>query len=79
MYFEKIFEMFIAIINAVAPEMIIVAIMIPRSVRVKGFSISFIATAAPVRVLWTMKRVMKLKPITIVFIPPKSTRKPFFD
>lgn len=79
MYLEKSLEIFIVIIKASAPEITIVSIIIPRSERVNGESIVLIATAAPVRVRPMTKRVMKLKPITIVFIPPRSTRKPFFD
>ena len=71
--------MLIAIKNASRPDTIIVPIMIDRSIRVISFSISFIATAAPVLVLPITKKVMKLNPITIVFIPPRRTRNPFFD
>lgn len=77
--FAKNFERFIAIKNAKRPEIITVPIIIVKSVRVISERISFIATAAPVRVRPITKRVMKLRPITIVFIPPKRTKKPLFD
>ena len=79
MCFANILEICRAIINARIPEKIIATIIIIRSVSVISLSISFIATAAPVLVLPIANTVMKLKPITIVFIPPNKVKKPFFD
>jgi len=77
MYFADSFEMFIAMIKASKPEIIIVPIITIRFVSVISGKISEIATAAPVLVLPMTNKVMNDKPITIVFIPPKRTKNPF--
>ena len=55
----------------------IVAIIMAKSDRVIVSKISLIATADPVLVLPMTNNVIKLRPITIVFIPPRRTRNPF--
>lgn len=52
MFFAVIFEMFIAIMNEKIPEIIIVARIYDKFVRVSVGRSLFIATAAPVRVLF---------------------------
>ncbi len=74
---EKSFEIFFAIKNASEPEIIIVVIISKRCWSVISCRICFIANAAPVLVLLIEKTVIKLNPMTIVFIAPSKIRNPF--